>query len=513
MNRFFLFITAFIFSVGAFAQSGAIMISNDAQSGGRAGTSIGVFNSYELMMSNPAGLAFVKNASINVGVSLMQSNLHFKNTLNDKDGETGYYPMPNMGYVHNSSKSDSKWTWGVGVFTKGGMGADFSLKNELFRSQTFELNSSNNTYYPLKGEYELQDYHSKFAIMEFGPSVAYKISEKFAIGASVQAVYSLMEFQMPFAMDPSIMNGEAMPGLTFGQLFSMDPSHGGFGYEEVVASADMSDLNTISWTGKIGFAYKPNSKLSIGLNFSLPTSLNFKKGKATMDMTKQFDDAMGRAVYGFYQDPTNNGVPLENALQGIGGNFAQMGIDLSKGVQGEYDLDLEMKMPMSIGCGMSYVATPKLNVSFDVIWTNWSNAFDKMTMTMTNGTNSNINTMIGSSDFVFEFPLKWEDNITLKLGGEYICTDQFTFRMGYAYNSNPTPESTVFPIFPAIVQHHITMGASYKISEKFLLNVAVEKGLNNSLTASNPSDVQSEFSGSTSELETLIGHLSLSYLF
>jgi len=109
----------------------------------------------------------------------------------------------------------------------------------------------------------------------------------------------------------------------------------------------------------------------------------------------------------------------------------------------------------------------QLNVSFDVIWTNWSNAFDKMTMTMTNGTNSNINTMlgssdfvfefplkwedntmtngtnsnintmIGSSDFVFEFPLKWEDNITLKFGGEYICTDQFTFRMGYAYNSNP----------------------------------------------------------------------------
>jgi len=513
MKKSYLLFFALVISMDIYAQSGTIMISNDAQSAGRGGTSIGVFNSYELMMMNPAGLAFVKNSSINVGISLMQSKLHFKNSINDKDSETGLSPMPNLGYINKSKNDDSKWTWGIGCFTQGGMGADFSLKNELYRSQSFETNDGDNTYYPVKGAYELQDYHSKFAVMEFGPSVAFKINDKLAIGASLHVVYSLMEFQMPFGMNPSIMQGEAMSGLTFGQLFSMNPSQGGFGYQEVNAYANMRDLSTISWTGKVGLAYKPNAKLSIGLNLNLPIALNFEKGKATMDMSKQFEDAMGRAVYGFYQDPNHQGVPLNDAIQGIGANFAQMGIDLSKGVSGEYDLDLKMKMPLSIGYGMSYQTSPKLNIALDVVWTNWANAFEKMEMTMTNGTNSNINTMIGGTGFDFDFPLKWKNNVTLKVGGEYAFTNKFTFRMGYAYNSNPTPETTVFAIFPAIVMHHITIGGSYKISNNFLVNVAIEDGLNNKLTATNPSDIQSEFSGSTSELKTLIGHLSLTYKF
>ena len=81
----------------------------------------------------------------------------------------------------------------------------------------------------------------------------------------------------------------------------------------------------------------------------------------------------------------------------------------------------------------------------------------------------------------------------------------------YLNNSNPVPEATVFAIFPAIVMHHITVGGSYEISNKFIVNLAIEDGLNNTLTATNPSDIQSEFSGSTSEIETLIGHLSLTY--
>lgn len=493
MKKNYLLFFALLISTGIYAQSGTIMISNDAQSAGRGGTSIGVFNSYELMMTNPAGLSFVKGSSVSVNLSVMQSNTHFKNTINDTDGTTNYSPLPDLGYINKSA--ESKWTWGFGAFTQGGMGADFSLNNALYRDA--------------QGNYELQDYHSKFAVMEFGPSVAYKLTEKLAIGASLHAVYSMMEFQMPFGMNPSIMEGVAMPGLSFGQLFAADPSQGGFGYQEVIASANMSDLSTISWTGKVGLAYKPNDKLSIGLNFNLPIALNFKSATASMDMTAQFNDAFGKAVQGYmFQNP---GSTPDEAMAAVAGQFGQMGIDLSKGVAGEYDLDLNMKMPLSIGYGMSYQASQKINLSFDMIWTNWANAFDKMEMTMTDGTNTNINTMIGGSGFSFDFPLKWKNNVTLKVGGEYAFTDQFTFRMGYAYNNNPTPASTVFAIFPAIVEHHITLGGTYQLAKKLSINAAIETALDNSLTATHFSEVQSEFSNSTSELNTLIGHISFTY--
>lgn len=510
MKRKILLFIAVVFSASVFAQSGTIMISNDAQSAGRAGTSIGLFDSYELMMTNPAGLSFLKNSSININVSLMQSKTHFKNSINDADGKTEYSPMPDAGYVKKYAKQ-SKWTWGIGLFTQGGMGADYSLKNELFREQTFKFNPTDSTYFPMKGTYTPQKYHSKFALMEFGPSVAYKISDKFSIGVSIQLVYSMMEFQMPFGMSPSIMAGEAMPGLTFGQLFSMAPSSGGFGYNEVSALANMTDMNTISWTGKIGFAYKPNDKLSFGINFNLPVNLNFKNGKASMDMSKQFEDAMGRAVYGFYQNPSNHGLSLQDAMNAVGGQFGQMGIDLTKGAKANYDLDLKMKMPLSIGYGMSYQASQKLNLSLDFIWTNWADAFDKMTMTMTNGTNSNINKMMGGSGFKYVFPLKWKNNYTIKTGVEYKFSNMYTFRIGYAYNSNPVPSSTIFSVFPAIIKHHLTIGSSFHISSRCALNVAIEAGLKNTLTATSPSEVQSEYSGSSTGLKTLLGHISFNY--
>ncbi|MEI6748700.1 MAG: outer membrane protein transport protein [Bacteroidota bacterium] len=500
-------------TVVVFAQNGTKLIGFDAMSMGRAGTTTGVFDSYELMLTNPAGLSFLDKSSVNVNFSVMSPKVHFQNSLNDADGDKNLFPLPAAGYVHKSVKKDCKLTWGVGLFTQGGMGADFLLSNEMYRAQTFDLNTESNTYYPVKGAYDLQVYHSKFAVMQAGPSFAYKLSDKFSAGISIHAVYSSMEFSMPFGMKPSIMNGQpnGMPGMTFGKLFSMSPDLHGFGYSEVIASADMSDLSVISWGGKIGLAYKASDKLSFGFNYTMPTKLNYKNGKATMDMSKQFEDAFGRAIMGFYQTPGMEGAPLDTAMKYVGMNFGQMGIDLSKGVKAEYDLEVGMKLPMSLGYGMSYKATEKLMLALDVEWVNWAKAFDKMEIKLTNGSSTNVNTMIGSSVLNIDFPLKWKNTVIVKIGGEYAVTKQFTMRLGYAYGSNPVPEATVFPAFPAVVAHHVTIGASLNINEKLTLSAAIESALNNKVTATNPSEVQSEFNGSSSQLSTMLGHLSLKW--
>lgn len=514
MKKLTLSIVLLIAFAGVYAQNGTRMIGFDALSNGRAGTTIGVFDSYELMMTNPAGMSFLEKSSVNVDFSVMAPKVHFQNSLNDADGDKNLFPLPSAGYVNKSKNKDCKFTWGIGLFTQGGMGADFSLSNELYRAQSFALNTENNTFYPVKGAYDPQSYHSKFAVMQAGPSVAYKINEKFSAGVSIHAVYSTMEFKMPFGMNPiSVMKGVVNPGtgMTFGQMFAAAPAEGGFGYNEVIASADMSDLNVISFGGKIGLAYKASDKLSFGLNYTMPTKLNYKNGKATMDMSKQFEDAFGRAIMGFYQTPGMEGAPLDTAMKYVGMNFAQMGIDLSKGVAAQYDLEVGMKLPMSIGYGMSYQATEKLKVALDAEWVNWAKAFDKMEIKLTNGSSANVNKMIGSPDFNIDFPLKWKNTFIVKVGGEYDITKQFTMRLGYAYGSNPVPDATVFPVFPAVVISHVTLGGSFRINDKISLNAAVETALNNKVTATNPSEVQSEFSGSSSSLSTVIGHLSLNW--
>src|ERR1035437_6841475 len=265
------------------AQTGTRLVGFDAKSMGRGGTSIGTFDSPELMMTNPAGISFLDHSMIDAEISLMFPAVHFKNTLNDKDGDKNTFPLPAASYVNKYKESN--FSWGLGFFTAGGMGADYSLEHALYRNQD--------------GSYNLQTYHSKLASMQGGLTVAYKFNDNFSVGISAHLVYSMLEFEMPYSLNPSVMQGVANPstGMTFGQMFAAPPPNG-FGYDEVTASANMTGLTGIGFNGKIGFAYKVNDQLSFGLSYTMPTSLTYKNGKASMDMTAQMNDAFGKAVQG-----------------------------------------------------------------------------------------------------------------------------------------------------------------------------------------------------------------------
>jgi long-chain fatty acid transport protein len=477
------------------AQSGTRMVGFNANSLGRGGTSIGTFDNPELMMTNPAGISFLNKRVVDVNLSLMFPSIHFQNTINDVDGEKNIFPLPGVAYVNKFDNSN--FTWGFGVFTSGGMGADFKLKNALYREQN--------------GSYTLQEYHSQLASMQGGLSAAYKISENLSVGLSLHLVYSMLEFWMPYSLSPFVMKGLAQPPMTFGQMFAAPTSVGGFGYSEVTASAKMTELSAFGFNGKIGVAYKLDDQLSFGLSYTLPTSLTYKNGKASMDMTYQLNEAFGKAVQGLMM--SNPGMTAQQAQAAVMTMFTQLGIELSKGVKADYNLDVDLKFPQSIGFGVAYQASNEIKLAADVEWINWKTAFDKMVLKLSNGTNSNINRMMGSSSFNIDFPMNWKDQILIKIGAEYNVNSDLTVRLGFANGANPVPESTVFPVFPAVVENHLMGGLSYKLNESITINGAFELALNNSVKALNPSLVANEYNGSTSELSTMLFHLGFNYSF
>jgi long-chain fatty acid transport protein len=484
-----------LLSFRVIAQSGTRMIGFDAATIGRGGVDIGFFDSPDLLMNNPAGISFLPNSIINANFSSMIPSLHFSNKLNDKDGKTNYFPMPDVAYVANPN---SDFTWGVGFFTQGGMGADFTLNNALFVDPN--------------GNYIPQTYHSKLAVMQGGPSASYKISPSFSVGISAQLVYSLLEFQMPYSLSPSIMAGIANPqtGMTFGQMFAAPPSQGGFGYSEVTAASNMKNLTAISFTGKIGFAYKINDKFSLGFTYSLPEWLTYKNGNASMDMNAQLNDAFGKAVMGYLSQNPN--ASTQQAQAAVMQQFSQMGINFSKGAIDNYNLQVKLKLPQSLGFGLAFKAADDLKLGFDIEWVNWQNAFDNMTIDLSGGTNPNIKTMMGNDgSFEINFPMNWKNVVLTKVGGEYSVSNNLILRAGFAYGNNPVPSSTVFPVFPAIVQSHLMIGAGYKLSEEITLNAAYELGFNNKETASNPSIIANEYNGSTSQLGTNLFHVSVAW--
>ncbi|MFA6598531.1 MAG: outer membrane protein transport protein [Ignavibacteriaceae bacterium] len=480
-----------------FATGGTKLLGYDAKTAGRAGVSFALFDSPTLMMTNPAGISFIGKSVLDANFSLMIPKVGFSNSINpDAKGETNYFPMPSVGYINSNNNSD--FTWGLGLYTQGGMGADFSLNHALYRNQD--------------GSYNPQEYHSKLAVMQFGPSVAYKIAPNFSVGISANLVYSMLEFKMPYSLSPSVMKGVVNPstGMTFGDMFSAPPSAGGFGYDEVTALANMTNLTAIGFEGKIGFAYKLNDQIAFGLSYTSASTLKYKKGKATMDMTAQLNDAFGKAVQG----AMSQGMSQADAQAAVMGQFAGMGIDLSKGAVANYDLENELKLPQMIGFGASYKPTAKLALALDLQWANWKKAFDKMSISLSNGDNANINTMLGNNgSFTLDFPMDWKDAVMVRIGAEYMLNEDITLRGGYAYGSNPVPSSTIFPVFPAIVENHITLGGSYNLMSNLTVNAAYELVLNKDLNADSASKIANEYNNSVSSLSENLFHLSVSYSF
>ncbi|MCX6163759.1 MAG: outer membrane protein transport protein [Ignavibacteriae bacterium] len=495
------------------AQDGTRAIDYNTRSTGRGGVSIGFFDNPSVMITNPAGISFLNRSMLDANAIFMvpppkftnykkdSSGVTTTNLLNEGvDGEKTLYVLPSLSYVHKIDKS--KFTLGAGVFTTGGMGADFSLNHELYKDA-----SSN--YIP-------QTYHSRFSTVQGGLTGAYKFTDNFSVGVTAQLLWANLEFKNPFSMAPSKMTGVIdTTGMTFGQMFSNPRTVGGLGYTEVTSSADMKELNAYSFAGKFGLAYKFSEKFTVGVSYSMPVPLKFKNGISNLDMSAQFADAFERAV----QNVMNAyHVPRSTATTMVNAKYVQMGIDVNKGFTAQYDIDNEFEIPQSIGFGFKYAPNDKLRLGFDFEWINWSKSFDKMVLTLRNGTNDNINRMMGQGgpgqpDFVVDFLLNWKDAIILKFGGEYDLSKKSTIRLGYAYGTNPVPSETVIPIIPAVLEHHIMAGFSYLLTKDFMANMGVEYGLNNKVTGSNPHLVAAEYNNSIAELKNLLGHLSLTYSF
>jgi long-chain fatty acid transport protein len=475
-----------------FSQNGTRLIGYDAKTIGRGGVSTGLFDSPTLMMTNPAGISFLNGNMLEADFSMMVPKIKFQNSLNDAQGTTNYYPLPSFGLIYTPKKS--KITLGLGFYTNGGMGSELGLYHELSQDK--------------------QEYYSKFAVMQGGPSFSYKFNKKFSAGFSAHVYYSMMDFRMPYSLSPNELKGVVNPqtGMTFGQLFSAPQSQGGLGYDEVTAYSDMSGLSAFGFGGKLGLAYKVNEKFSLGLSYTLPVSLDYIEGTANMDMSLQMNDAFGRVVTGYMTNYP--GLTQEQATDSATNAFTMMGIDLSQGAAATYTLENKMSLPQSFAFGLSFSPNKKLRMGLDFEWLNWKKAFEKMELILNGGANPNINRMMGNEgSFSLDFPLEWKDSYIIHLGGEYDFAKFFTFRAGYTYGTNPVPEETVFPVFPAIVENHIMAGATLNVSKKVAVNLAYEMALNKKLTASDPSKIANEYDGSISELQTMLFHLSLTWKY
>jgi long-chain fatty acid transport protein len=153
--------------------------------------------------------------------------------------------------------------------------------------------------------------------------------------------------------------------------------------------------------------------------------------------------------------------------------------------------DGDFDIPANVTAGVTFKATPKLNVSFDYqrVFYEGVNSLSNQGPVFVPGVGPSVPSsgdFLGTDDGL---GFGWEDVNVYRLAAEYFYNDQWTFRTGFLYNQQPIPNDQVlFNILaPATVQKHATLGFSFnpdKNSEwNFAYMHAFKEKVNSSKTA------------------------------
>jgi long-chain fatty acid transport protein len=80
---------------------------------------------------------------------------------------------------------------------------------------------------------------------------------------------------------------------------------------------------------------------------------------------------------------------------------------------------------------------------------------------------------------------EWDDQTVIQIGGAYQATKQLALRAGFNYGANPIPDTYLNPLFPAIVENHLTLGLGYDIDKNSDVNFSFVYGFESEATAEN----------------------------
>ena len=214
-------VTICMLSVSSVFANGLSLNSIGTRAIGMGGAFVGLANDASAIYWNPAGLS-----GQNCGVSLFMTDvIPFATYKMDMAGidataKTNHYISPNIFAVH----SMDKLTFGLGLYVPAGLGAEW--EKDDFGAEMM----------------------SKIGVFNISPAVAYQLSDKFSIGATLNIFYGMMEMK----------RGEGMA------QYSEDISGTGFG-------------------ASFGLKYNASEKLSFGLSYKTPLTVGFE-GDADMGM-------------------------------------------------------------------------------------------------------------------------------------------------------------------------------------------------------------------------------------
>ncbi len=263
-------------------------------------------------------------------------------------------------------------------------------------------------------------------------------------------------------------------GVTVG-LAALGTAGMGVEYAKGAAGLYASRTYTSYMNGRIApaAAYRVSDALSIGLAANLMYS----------QMAYEVADAMGAPKHesaGAFGYGATLGITYQPvAMVTLGASYE------TKSLFQEFEFDiagqtqaLDFDQPMVATVGAAVRPLEGLLLAADAQWIDWSDTMGKNLPRWSKNP-------LGES----EWNMNWDDQIVLKLGAEYALPmmKELRVRAGYNYGKAPLDANRAFEniAFPAIAEHHFTVGAGYDLG-RVGVNVAAVYSPEASLEGANP---------------------------
>ncbi len=212
------------------------------------------------------------------------------------------------------------------------------------------------------------------------------------------------------------------------------------------------------WAFKLGAHYKVSDALAFGATYHSKTNIGDLEGNGTFTM-----------LPGGAQIPTQFKV-------------------------------VDFQWPETYGIGVAWQATPALMLAADIKHLGWKDSMKDFRL----GMNMGAGWMVGS------MPQNWKDQTVIMIGGQYMLRPGLALRAGYNYASNPVPDDTLNPLFPATVESHYTVGVGWNIGGGH--SVAGSVAIAPKVTASTPNMFGRGMAGTVTHSQTTL-RVNYNYAF
>ena len=422
-------------SSASWATNGMYLAGYGAEASGRGGTNIAIADRALGLQSNPAGIAQLQGNHFSVDLQVLMPDLDYSDPYgNSIEGESNSFFMPSFSYVRGGK--GKKWTWGIGMFSQGGMGAHFKGYN----------------YPPLVNNDET---YSQVSFASLNPTVAYSFNDNLSIGLSGLLGYSMVEFR--FWPETS-------------SYFDADPPGPG-PEDQAFFGMDLTEpAKTFNYAFRLGLMWRATPKWQFGFVYQTKTEGDYEDGELRLNTSALGDPASvtyGKTAVDGFTWPEQYGVGVQfRASQRV-----MLALDIK-----QYLWSDAMEVITVKGTEPDATFNPEVSVPFVFNWEDQTVYALGMDWRTTDALTLRFGYNHGDSPVPDEtlnplFPATTEDHITAGLGWTTKKGHTINFALENALENtqtNPTENQNINPFGPGATVGHsqwtVSLGYSYAFS-------------------------------------------------